>query len=158
MNPLTLKELGLSLAMIASLGVCAIAYAHEPHDASAPAKSEAAAAKAEPPIPATADGIWQAIDQHSAELDKVMQSGALEEVHHHAFAIRDLVAALPERSQSLPADKLAKVKGNVKFVATLAQRLDATGDAKDKAGTQANFEKLNKILEGMRMNYPKAAN
>ena len=150
MNVFTWKKLGLPLAMIAGVGACATAYASE---APAPAKSEAPATQPEQPIPATAEGIWRAIDQHSAELDRLIQGGALDEVHHHAFAIRDLVAALPARSPSLPADKLAKVKGNVKFVATLAQRLDATGDAKDKAGTQANYEKLKKVLDGMRAYY-----
>ena len=40
-------------------------------------------------------------------------------------------------------------------MATLAQRLDATGDANDKAGTQANFAKLKKVLEEMRASYAK---
>lgn len=144
----TLTIIGSSLALIAGMGLCSVADA-------ATAKA-APAAKAEQEIPATVEGIWQAIDQKTVELDKVIQGGALDQVHHHAFAIRDLVAALPARSQSLPADKLAKVKSNVKVVATLAQRLDATGDAKDKAGVRSNFDKLKKVLEGMRANYPKA--
>ena len=143
-----LTIIGSSLALIAGMGLCSVADA-------ATAKA-APAAKAEQQIPATVEGIWQAIDQKTVELDKVIQGGALDQVHHHAFAIRDLVAALPGHSQSLPANKLAKVKGNVKFVATLAKRLDATGDAKDKAGVRSNFDKLKKVLEGMRANYPKA--
>ena len=108
-------------------------------------------------VPATIDGIWAAIDQHSAELDKDIQTGILDEVHHQAFAIRDLTAALPALSQSLAADKLAQLNSNLKFVATLAQRLDATGDAGDRVGTQANFAKLKKVLEEMRVIYPKSA-
>jgi hypothetical protein len=105
-------------------------------------------------VPATIDGIWTAIDQHSAELDKDIQAGTLDKVHVHVFAIRDLAAALPELSKSLPADKLAQLNSNLKFVATLAQRLDATGDAGDKAGTKANFAKLKRVLEEMRAVYP----
>ena len=108
-------------------------------------------------VPATIDGIWAAIDQHSAALDKDIQTGILDEVHHQAFAIRDLTAALPALSQSLAADKLAQLNSNLKFVATLAQRLDATGDAGDRVGTQANFAKLKKVLEEMRVIYPKSA-
>lgn len=98
-------------------------------------------------------GIWQAIDAKSAALKKTIDAGKLDEVHHEAFAIRDLVAALPPHSTSLPADKLAKVRDGVKFVATLAARLDATGDAKDLAGTQQNYAKLMTMLASLRSNY-----
>lgn len=107
-------------------------------------------------IPATSTAIWQAIDQQAAALSKAIQTGVFDEVHHRAFAIRDLVTALPARSGSLPSDKLAQVKANVQFVATLAQRLDATGDAKDKAGTESNFKKLQGVLGVIRADYPKA--
>lgn len=116
-----------------------------------------AAEEAPVQIPATSSAIWQAIDQQLAALSKAIQTGAFDEVHHRAFAIRDLVAALPARSGSLPSDKLAQVKANVQFVAALAQRLDATGDAKDKAGTESNFKKLQGILSVIRADYPKAA-
>lgn len=104
-------------------------------------------------IPTTADAIWQTIDKESQELSQIIEAGKLDEVHHHAFAIRDLVAALPARSGALPADKLAKVKTNSQFVVTLAERLDASGDAKDKAGTESNFQKLQKVLKSIRENY-----
>ncbi len=104
-------------------------------------------------IPATVEAIWQSIDEENQELSEVIEAGKLDEVHHHAFAIRDLVAALPSRSNALPADKLAKVKANGQFVATLAGRLDVSGDAKDMAGTESNFKKLQKILKSIRENY-----
>ncbi len=107
-------------------------------------------------IPATSAGIWQAIDQQVAALSKAIQTGVFDEVHHRAFAIRDLGAALPSRSGSLPPEKLAQVKADVQFVATLAQRLDDTGDAKDKAGTESNFKKLQGVLSAMRADYPKS--
>jgi hypothetical protein len=100
--------------------------------------------------------IWQAIDAKSAALKKTIDAGKLDEIHHEAFAIRDLVAALPAHSTSLPADKLAKVHDGVKFVATLAARLDATGDAKDMAGTQQNYAKLMTVLASLRSNYASA--
>lgn len=112
-----------------------------------------AAEKAGIQIPATSEAIWQSIDQETDQLAAIIQAGKLEEVHHHAFAIRDLVAALPARSASLAADKLAQVKANGKFVATLAERLDATGDAKDKAATESNFQKLKTVLKTIRANY-----
>ena len=104
-------------------------------------------------IPATSAAIWQSIDHEVADLKRTIESGKLADVHHHAFAIRDLVAALPERSGSLPTDKIAKVKANSKFVATLAERLDASGDANDKAATASNFQKLEDLLKSIRDNY-----
>lgn len=104
-------------------------------------------------IPTTAEGIWQSIDKETKELAVVIQAGKLDEVHHHAFAIRDLVAALPAHSGNLSTDKLAQVKTNSQFVGTLAERLDATGDAKDKVATEANFEKLQKVLKSIKENY-----
>ncbi|KXS30419.1 MAG: hypothetical protein AWT59_3454 [Candidatus Gallionella acididurans] len=50
---------------------------------------------------------------------------------------------------------MAQVKANVQFVATLAQRLDATGDAKNKASTESNFKKLQGVLSAIRADYPK---
>lgn len=37
----------------------------------------------------------------------------------------------------------------MKFVATLAERLDAAGDAGDKADVEANYDKLVAVLGGM---------
>jgi hypothetical protein len=120
-----------------------------------PLAQAAEKAEAQVQIPATSEAIWRSIDKETEQLAALIQTGKFEEVHHHAFAIRDLVAALPARSGSLPPDQLAQVKSNVQFVATLAQRLDATGDAKDKVGTESNFKKLQKVLSALRADYPK---
>jgi hypothetical protein len=155
MNHLGPKIVGLSLVLIAGMATVGLAGAQGGHDDATPApKAEAALpAKTEEQLPATADGVWQAIDLKTAELGKTIQRGSLREVHHLAYAVRDLVAALPERSKSLPAEKQAKVQSGVKFVSTLADRLDASGDAGDKAAAQANYEKLMNVLDGLRANY-----
>lgn len=141
-----------TVAILASvLSIFGNARAHEGHDESAKPTS---AEQEKTQIPATAEAIWRAIDQKSAELAKVIQAGSLDDVHHIAFAIRDLVAALPEHSKTLTTEQEAKVQGSVKFVATLAERLDASGDKGDKAGVQDNYDKLKKVLEGLRANYP----
>ena len=119
-----------------------------------PSAQAAEKSDAQMQIPASSAGIWQEIDKEVGQLDALIRSGKFEEVHHHAYAIRDLVAALPARSGSMSADKLAQVKSNSKFVATLAERLDTTGDAKDKAGTESNFQKLKTVLTTIRANYP----
>jgi rubrerythrin len=105
-------------------------------------------------IPATAAGVLQAISEEETNLDKTITDKKLEDVHHHAFAIRDLVNALPEKSSALAADKLAKLKANAKFVTALAGRLDESGDAKDQAATEANFKKLQGLLKQIQALYP----
>ena len=101
-------------------------------------------------IPAGSEAIWRSIDKEIAILDASIQTGKLEELHHHAFAIRDLVAALPSRSGSLPAKKTAQIKAYGKFVATLAERLDAAGDANDKSAAVSNLAKLKGVLMTIR--------
>jgi hypothetical protein len=104
-------------------------------------------------IPETSTEILASIDLHENELNKTIQANKLDEVHHHAFAIRDLVDALPEHSSQLSSNKLEQVKTNLKYVDVLAKRLDTSGDAKDKAATQTNFTKLQKLLESIRSSY-----
>ena len=104
-------------------------------------------------IPATATAILQAISEEETNLNKTITDKKLEDVHHHAFAIRDLVNALPEKSSDLAAEKLAKLKANAKFVAALADRLDKSGDAKDQAATEASFKKFQTVLKEIKSLY-----
>lgn len=112
-------------------------------DAAAPAEAEAAIT-----IPDDVDAIWSQIDKHQAELATVVASGNLAETHHHAFAIRDLFAAVPAHAAAMSAEDKATMDKNVAFVATLAGRLDSAGDAGDRAGAQASYAQLAKVLEG----------
>jgi Cu/Ag efflux pump CusA len=134
--------LGVTLALTSALTQRASAQ-HE--DKSAPVA-----------IPDTPAAIWQLIDKETDETTKAIQAGALKDLHHHAYTIRDLVAALPDHSKSLPADKVTKVKADSKFVATLAQRLDTAGDSNNKAASISNFDKLKDVLKSIRANYPEA--
>lgn len=104
-------------------------------------------------IPDTAAGIWTAVDEHTGAIDKLIASNQLTTIHAHAFAIRDLIKALPGKSQDLSAGQLAIVKRNTVYVDQLSVRLDKTGDANDKEGTTISFNKLQKILGQIRANY-----
>ncbi|MEO6104100.1 MAG: hypothetical protein ABIP44_10735, partial [Pseudoxanthomonas sp.] len=150
MKTIPLRTFALSAVLIGSLSACKDKAAADEAVAPGPtastqlpaasapmAASESADASAA--IPDTADGIWTAIDAHSTELKATINSGNLSEVHHHAFAIRDLVAALPAHSPTPGPEDQAKLEGEVKSVTALADRLDQTGDADDKSGTQANY-------------------
>jgi hypothetical protein len=115
--------------------------------------ASAAEAETHTAIPNTPAEIWRAIDGHIAELKGLIAKGTLTTVHQHAFAVRDLVRALPTHSPSLSVAALANVSAEVKFVDTLAARLDESGDANDKAGTAANLAKLENILKAIRSQY-----
>ena len=119
-----------------------------------PGRSHAAEVQDAPvAIPATSAAIWQAIDREIAALDKVIATGKLEAAHHHAFAVRDLVNALPSKSTALKAAQLTQIKSGGKFVSTLAARIDASGDANNKSETAANVQKLKDQLKAIRANY-----
>ena len=105
-------------------------------------------------IPDTSASILKKLKGREDELAKTITDKKLDDVHHHAFAIRDLVNVLPDESKDLAADKLSKLKANAKFVASLADRLDKSGDANDQAGTESNLKKLQAILKEIRALYP----
>ena len=111
-------------------------------DATVPTEAEATIT-----IPDDVDAIWAQIDQHQAELATVVASGNLAETHHHAFAIRDLFAAVPAHAAAMSAEDKATMDKNIAFAATLAGRLDSAGDAGDRAGAQASYAQLAKVLE-----------
>lgn len=134
-----------ALMLAAVLSFAGGAFAHD--------ADEPAAASAKAALPDTAEGLWKAIDAKTVELKKTVDAGTLAKVHHEAYDIRDLVAALPGKSPNLSDPQKAKLQADVKFVATLAERLDASGDANDKAGTQSNYDKLVKVLGDLKMVY-----
>lgn len=94
-------------------------------------------------VPGTVDGIMAAIQKAHGELAEVVKSKKLADVHHKAFAIRDLANALPAK---VAADKKARVEGSVKNIAKLAEDLDKTGDDNNQAGTEANLKKLDGVI------------
>jgi hypothetical protein len=149
------KYVRSSLLLIALLAGCqkspapAAAAPPPPATVATPATTPEEPAQA---IPDSADAIWRAIDQKRGELKASIDSGSLANVHHQAFAIRDLVAALPVHSPGQSADQQAKLQGEVKFVATLADRLDQAGDSGDRAGAQSDYEKLVAVLDGITRN------
>ena len=95
-------------------------------------------------IPATVEGIFKAIHEYHVKLAETVKNKKLADVHHHAFAIRDLANALPTKAE---ASKKTQVEGTVKNIAKLAEDLDKTGDANNQAGTEANLKKLDGLLK-----------
>src|SRR6266404_5590102 len=97
-------------------------------------------------VPDTLDGIWDEIHKHHHELADTVKAHKLAEVHHHAFAIRDLGKALPAK---VPSEHKKHIENLVKKVSQIAEDLDKSGDAGDQAKTEANLKKLDAILKDM---------
>ena len=95
-------------------------------------------------IPDTVEGIFKAIHEHHMELAETVKNKKLADVHHHAFAIRDLANALPAKAA---ADKKKQVEGTTKNITKLASDLDESGDANDQAKTEANLKKLDGLIK-----------
>lgn len=108
-------------------------------------------------IPKTIPAIWQAVDKHAASIEKAITDNQLTSIHEHAFAIRDLVNALPALSKDLSEEQKKTLQNNLSYVDQLATRLDKTGDNKDKEGTQTNWQKLLKVLAQLRALYTPVA-
>jgi hypothetical protein len=104
-------------------------------------------------IPATSEGIWQAIEGHVQEMQTMITKGEMENIHLHAYAVRDLVRELPGHSLDLSAAERAKIAGQGKFVDTLAERLDAAGDFENKNAASSGLVKLKRVLKIIRANY-----
>jgi hypothetical protein len=105
-------------------------------------------------IPKTLPAIWSAIATHQNELHDVLAAKKLDDVHHHAFAVRDLVAAMPLKSTMLPAEQKTALKKSVSRVASLAKLLDEAGDAGDSAKVAALTVKLDTELKAIEGLYP----
>ena len=137
----------MKLTRILSLGTCAaLALTGVISQSAFAAEKEHAEKKEKMVIPETADGIMTEIHKHHTELADVVKSKKLADVHHHAFAIRDLANGLPAK---VAADKKARVEGSVKNIAKLAEDLDKTGDDNNQAATEANLKKLDGVLKAL---------
>lgn len=103
--------------------------------------------------PTTIPAIWQAVDKELSGINDAITNNQLGEIHHHAFAINELMNSLLPLSQSLSQEQLAMVKKQMGYINELAKRLDKTGDANDKDGSIANFAKMQKIIAQIRVPY-----
>ena len=108
-------------------------------------------------VPGTLQGIWHEVMEGQEHLDELITAGQLADVHKQAFHIRDLVQALPEVSGELSADKQQRLQESVNRVAEIAELLDQYGDAGDAANTQAQADRLTKLLQYVETFYPEGA-
>ncbi len=94
--------------------------------------------------------IWAQIGEEQKKLADAIQNGQLKDVHHLAFGIRDLVAALADKTGASSPGAAPKLKSLVEQVGASAGRLDELGDAGNLTGTEAEFAKLGSILNSIK--------
>ena len=97
-------------------------------------------------IPATVEGIWKEIHSQEVKLAKVVAVKDLGEAHDHAFAIRDLVKALPEK---VATDLKTKAEEGVKEITPLAAAIDKSGAAGAQKATEENVKKLGAAVKAL---------
>ncbi len=97
-------------------------------------------------IPATVEEIWAEIHKQEAKLDKVVTAKDLGEAHDHAFAIRDLVKALPGK---VAADNKAAAEEGSKEITKLAAAIDKSGAAGAQKATEENVKKLGAAIKAL---------
>ena len=119
--------------------------------AAAPSGEAERGESAEAVTPAgTIPEIWTQIAGEQAQMTAAIRNGQLKDVHHLAFGIRDLVIALADKAKAASPAITARIDNMVEQVKTSATTLDELGDAGNLSGTQAEYAKLEAILEAIK--------
>ena len=96
--------------------------------------------------PPTVEEIWAAIHKQQSKLKDVVEKKDLGEAHDHAFAIRDLVKALPEK---IAAEHKTTAETSAKEIAKLAADIDKSGAAGAQKATEENVKKLDAAVKAL---------
>ncbi len=94
-------------------------------------------------IPATVEEIWKEIQKQQGKLTSVVAQKDLGEAHDQAFAIRDLVKALPAK---VAAELKTKAEEGSKQITKLAADIDKSSAAKAQKATEANVKKMDEAI------------
>lgn len=94
-------------------------------------------------IPATVEDIWKKIHEQQGKLVGVVAKKDLGEAHDHAFAIRDLVKALPAK---VTEELKPAADAGAKEITKLAADIDKSSAAKAQKATEANVKKMGKAI------------
>ncbi len=102
-------------------------------------------------IPETTEGILKEITTEQTKLKETIEAKKLGDVHHHAFAIRDLAAALPAKAA---ADKKSAVESTSKNIAKLAGDLDEAGDSGKQSACESGLKKMDALIKMLSSKFP----
>jgi hypothetical protein len=101
-------------------------------------------------IPDTAELIITEVDEHLEALDTVVAGGKLDQVHGIAFAVRDMLLALPGKLADLPPDVSTSLETSLGKIQQQAELLDKYGDSGNAAQTQTVLGKFKTEIEGIK--------
>jgi len=116
-----------------------------------PAKKEGGGHSHFTKIPATVEEIWKAIHKQQGKLTSVVAKKDLGEAHDHAFAIRDLVKALPAK---VPAERKAQAEEGAKEITKIAADIDKSGAAGAQKATETNVKKMGEAIVALQAKLP----
>ena len=143
----------VSFAGLLAIAGCSSGDRHSDSPAVAPPAADHAehGESAESLAPAaTVPGIWSQIETEQKRLADVIDDGQLDQVHHVAFGVRDLVIALADHAKGAMPASATQLDALVEQVKASATKLDAAGDSGDLGGSKAEFSKLGVTLESLR--------
>jgi hypothetical protein len=101
-------------------------------------------------IPDTAEMIITEVDKHMEALDTVVAEGKLDQVHEIAFAVRDMLVALPGKLADLPPDVAVSLETALGKIQQQAELLDKYGDSGNAAQTGTVLGKFKAEIEGIK--------
>jgi hypothetical protein len=97
-------------------------------------------------IPGTVEEIWAQVHKQQERLRNTVAKKDLGEAHDHAFAIRDLVKALPSK---LPEESKAKAEESAKEIAKIAGEIDKSGAAGAQKATEENVKRMDTAVKAL---------
>ena len=147
MKPICSLVILFSLVILSAINAPVMAHDGEEHGDSAHHESTPVAAAH------SADEVFATIDSLQHKLTDAVSAKSLDQVHELAFSIRDTAKQLPTFSSE---QRRSRIEGLVANIATLAARLDKSGDAGDQQTTEENLEKMETLLKLLRAQFLKS--
>jgi len=97
---------------------------------------------------------WSELKETRDAIAKLVESGALAEVHEQAARLAPLGEALSDAAKALPEDKRTRVEATLRQLPTLGKSLDQAGDAGDVAATRRELKRLDGVIALIKAQYP----
>ncbi len=106
------------------------------------------------PIPASLPEVWAAVRASREAMDPVISSRNWYDVDDLTVSIRELVAAMPEKTAMLSGERMGDLKDAVKVVKRLTLRLHDVSDDGHARKIPKVLAKLDRALKNVEALYP----
>ncbi|MDP3939320.1 MAG: cupredoxin domain-containing protein [Deltaproteobacteria bacterium] len=121
------------------------------------AEGEAGEAKGEAEATGGVAATWAKIQTKRNEIEKLITTGKLDDIHEVAEGLPGLGENLVKESGDLDEARLRRVQGAAGQLANLADSLHDAADKGDAQTTEAEFKKLDGLLRVIEAQYPEGA-